>query len=67
MGLEPARLVALVLGRRGSPLIVSAFFITYKMNIAESGSVGSGEVSQICRERTRFSSQKMGSEVTRAV
>lgn len=28
VGLEPDRLVALVAGRRGSPLIVSSFFIT---------------------------------------
>lgn len=40
MGLEPDRLVALVSGRRGSPLIVSASFITYrKMNVSENGSV----------------------------
>lgn len=44
MGSEPGRLVALVSGRRMSPLIVPAFFITYKMNIAETGHVGSGEV-----------------------
>lgn len=30
VGLEPDRLVALVAGRRGSPLIVSFFFITQK-------------------------------------
>lgn len=43
MGLEPDRLVALVSGRRGSSLHVSAFLITCKMNAAESVSAGSGE------------------------
>lgn len=43
VGLEPDRLVALVSGRRGSSLHVSAFLITCKMNAAESVSAGSGE------------------------
>lgn len=37
VGLEPGRLLALVSGRRGSPLNVSALFITFKRNTAESG------------------------------
>lgn len=44
MGLEPCRLVALASGRRESFLCMSAFFLTCKMNIAESVRAGSGEV-----------------------
>lgn len=45
MGLEPQRLVALAVGRTVSLLIVSAFFMSDKMNKADTGCVGRRERS----------------------